>query len=81
MKLCKEELGVTVKGEEIDRVHRIGLPNDAGQRAIIVKFSNYEAKRKVMLAKRRLKGKKIFINEHLTWSNQKLLKHVREERG
>ena len=75
---CKDELGVIVKREEIDRAHRIGRPNDAGQRAIIVKFVGYESKLKVMRVKRRLRRKRIFINEDLTWLNQKLLKQVRE---
>lgn len=65
--LCTQELGIMVERNEIDRAHRIGRPNQDGQRALIVKFHGHESKRKVMRAKWRLKGKKVFINEDLTW--------------
>ncbi|CAB4038402.1 Hypothetical predicted protein, partial [Paramuricea clavata] len=49
-----------------------------GARALIVKFKSYESKRKVMINKRKLKGRKLYVNEDLTWMNQQLLKRVRD---
>ena len=46
--------------------------------ALIVKFKSYESKRKIMINKRKLKGRKLYVNEDLTWMNQQLLKRVRD---
>ena len=73
---CRNELGIEVKHEEIDRAHRVGKPNRDGARALIVKFKSYESKCKIMINKRKLKGKKLYMNKDLTWLNQQLLKRV-----
>jgi predicted transcriptional regulator len=78
IEFCRNELGIEVKHEEIDRAHRVGKPNRDGARALIVKFKSYESKRKIMINKRKLKGKKLYVNEDLTWLNQQLLKRVRD---
>ena len=78
IEFCRNELGIEVKHEEIDRAHCMGKPNRDGARALIVKFKSYESKRKIMINKRKLKGKKLYVNEDLTWLNQQLLKRVRD---
>jgi hypothetical protein len=75
---CKDELGVDVKKDEIDRAHRVGRPNGNKARALIVKFKSHFSKIKVMKAKRQLKGKRIYVNEDLTKHNLWLLKQTKE---
>ena len=78
IEFCRNELGIEVKHEEIDGAHCVGKPNSDGARALIVKFKSYESKRKIMINKRKLKGRKLYVNEDLTWVNQQLLKRVRD---
>ena len=78
IEFCRNELDIEVKHEEIDRAHRVGKSNSDGVRALIVKFKSYESKRKIMINKRKLKGRKLYVNEDLTWMNQQLLKRVRD---
>ena len=78
IEFCRNEIGIEVKHEEIDRVHRVGKPNSDGARTLIVKFKSYESKRKIMINKRKLKGRKLYLNEDLTWMNQQLLKRVHD---
>ena len=75
---CSDQLQVEVDQAEIDRAHRVGPPKESGPRALIVKFKDYATKFKVMKNKKKLKGKKIYINEDLTWRNQQFLKRVRQ---
>ena len=42
-KLAHDRLGLEISDNDIDRSHRIGKPDRKGQRAIIVKFTNYSA--------------------------------------
>ena len=73
-----EHLGLDLSRSNIDRSHRVGKANDAGYRALIVKFASYEAKQAVMRVRKNLKGSKVYINEDLTWSNQQLYKKARD---
>lgn len=47
---CKNELGVDLNEQEIDRAHRVGRQNGEKSRAIIVKFKSHASKVKVMNA-------------------------------
>lgn len=76
---CKTKLGCDFELCEIDRTHRVGRPKSGKQRAIIVKFSSYQSKIKVMKCKKNLKGTSMYVNEDLTFFNKELLNYARTE--
>lgn len=61
-------LDAEVTLDNIDRAHRVGKPKGGSHRDIIIKFSTYRSRRKIMINKKQLKtqGKRIYINEDLT---------------
>ena len=79
------KLGLQLTQDCIDRSHRLGgnCPdlniNDATRkpRPIIVKFTSYESRRKTFTSKRKLKGTKLIITEHLTKKRAELLSKAR----
>lgn len=77
-KLAHDKLGVEISDSDIDRSHRIGKPDRKGHRAIIVKFTNYSSKQRVLKARRKLKSSGIVIQEDLTTKNRALLKKANE---
>lgn len=75
-----EQLGLKFKESDIDRVHRVGRPRTNATRALIVKFMAYRSKVQVLKIKKvKLDGKKIYINEDLTYCNLRHLQRVRVE--
>ena len=75
-----EQLGLTFKESDIDRVHRVGRPRMNATRAMIVKFMAYRSKVQVLKIKKiKIDGKKIYINEDLTYCNLRHLQQAREE--
>ena len=72
--LAKEKLAIDLDENCIDRCHRVGktLPG-ASNRSILVKFTSYQYKRKIIQARRKLKSTGIVIKEDLTQTNNKLL--------
>ena len=74
--LASEKLGVNLRPLDIDRSHRVGLPNSTGNRAIIVKFSTYNVRLQVISARKKLKSTGIVIYEDLTARNVSLLRSV-----
>lgn len=73
-KVASKYLGIELNPTDIDRSHRVGKNDQRSPRAIIVKFSNYEARNRFIKNRRKLKGTKIVIREDLTKVNQDLLK-------
>ena len=86
IQLARETLGVELKPEDIDYSYRIGkaIQNTdqlKKSRPIIVKFSSYNACRKVYKCKvklRNIKDKKIYINEDLTKTRLELSYQARQ---
>ena len=75
-----EQLGLTFKESDIDRVHRVGRPRMNATRAMIVKFMACRSKVQVLkIKKMKIAGKKIYINEDLTYCNLRHLQQAREE--
>jgi hypothetical protein len=56
-----EQLGLTFKESDIDRVHRVGRPRMNSTRAMIVKFMAYRSKVQVLKIKKIKLAGKIFI--------------------
>ena len=81
IKVFKDNLGVDVNINEIDRSHRLGKPNENANkhRPIIVKFIGYNMRSKVFNKKKLLKGKNMSITESLTPLRMEMLKKAREE--
>jgi hypothetical protein len=90
--IFREKMGVNIADSEICRTHRIGKrrrsPHNAGKgattvkpRPIIIKFTFYSARRRVFLAKRKLKGSRIVVREDLTAQNASLLRSTQERYG
>ena len=79
-KLAKEKCDLNVEESDIDTSHRqrIGKPVYGKPRAIIVKFTRYTIRRKLLMARKELKGTKIGIQELLTPFSQHLLQRANE---
>ena len=79
VKLIKDNLEEDVDLTELDRSHRIGKKKSNGKaRPIIVKFAQYNVRRKVFYNKKKLKGKNISITESLTKFQMEKLQEARE---
>ena len=82
--IAKKQLNVDLQPTDIDRSHRIpGGPIRRGNeksRNIVVKFSTYNARRRVIEQKSRLKSmnNRIFINEQLTKKRSELYYEARK---
>ena len=82
--IAKKQLNVDLQPRDIDRSHRIpGGPIRRGNeksRNIVVKFSTYNARRRVIEQKSRLKSmnNRIFINEQLTKKRSTLYYEARK---
>ncbi|KMQ83947.1 hypothetical protein RF55_18740 [Lasius niger] len=70
-----EEIGVKVKIEEI---RRIGGKYGKEGGMVVVKLGSREQKKEVMEKKKRLKGRKIRIEDDLTWEERKIRWKIRE---
>ncbi|XP_072018137.1 uncharacterized protein [Amphiura filiformis] len=85
--LAKEKLGITINDSDVDRSHRVGKMNEEKQdgskkhRAILVKFTSYRSRNKVIKARSKLKGSGITIHEDLTKQNQILLSKTGKHPG
>ena len=90
------DMGVPMSSSDIDRSHRVGKLEDTGRistrkskkssRDIIVKFSSYNARRRLFQIRKELRTtenedfKKIFINEDLTKLRSEILFEARNLR-
>lgn len=76
------KMGVTINEEDISRSHRSGQPGKSYPRQILVKFTRYNTKRKLLKSRREMKSvttlKHVYINEDLTKRRQALYKKTRE---
>ena len=64
-----DTLAVTLSPSDIDRSHRIGKPGKKEHRDIVVKFTNYRARERLMANRKKLKDSVltgVFLNEDLT---------------
>ena len=79
-KLVKDKCDVNVEESDIDTSHRqrIGKPVYGKPRAIVVKFTRYSVKRKIIMARKKLKGTKIGVQGLLTPFSQHLLQRANE---
>ncbi len=72
--VLKEEIGVEVKPEEIEIVHRVGRVQKDKTRAILVKFLSHKTKVRVMRKKK--EAKNINIKEDLAQGMKKLVNYI-----
>ena len=88
-KLAEDKLNVRIADQDIDRSHRVGkIINVTGDentktrhRQILIKFTNYDARNKIILSRSKLKGSGITIHEDLTRKNQTLLSKTSKKQG
>lgn len=76
-----ETVGVNISPSEIDRSHRLGRPGNRQIRDILVKFTSYRARERLMKNRRNLKTSElrgVFVNEDLTKVRSKLLFEARK---
>ena len=94
LSMCNNKLGLKLTSSDIDRSHRLGYRSDkptasaaTGQstpdkpRPIIVKLKNYETRRSIFSAKRKLKGTRWVVTENLTKHRSYLLRMARTIEG
>lgn len=81
--LFKTKMKLEIKPSDIDRVHRIGrVDGDSDKtRPLLIKFTNYNARRSVFTNKKILKGTNIIIREDLTISRLNLLRSALKHYG
>ena len=79
--IVNEHLGLDIQPSDIDRTHRIGNKNKVRKkgRAIIIKFTRYNTRKKVFMNKRKFKGTNISVTESLTSLRMTKLKDARDE--
>jgi len=66
---------------EIDRLHRCGKRRTDGRpRNVLIKFTSYQNRQKVMTKRSALKGSNIFLNEDLTKKRNNLLYSARVQK-
>ena len=84
--LCGE-LNIDISRNELDRVHRVGCVLNRSNsytnvaddpRPMIVKLISHQSKLKLIKARKNLKGKDVYIREHLTKVNHALLMFVKK---
>lgn len=66
--------------DHIDRLHRVGKKGTGKARQIIVKFTSYRHRARVMAKRRELRGSDIFVNEDLTRKRSQIMWHCRAEK-
>ena len=81
--LFSESMKIKLHPSDFCRMYRVGKPRANGQpKQIILKFTNYGAKRRIMKARSTLKDHKgdypIFINDDLTRQRAQLARQARE---
>ncbi len=82
IQFLRRDVGVNIKDTDISVVHDLPSRIQKGghNKNIIVKFTNRRAKEAVMKNKGKLRGKNIYINEHLTGRNAHIFRKARELR-
>ena len=80
IQLIWDDLEVDVDIDDLGRTHRIGSSRNSNgkTRPIIAKFAKYNARKKVFINKKKLKGKNISIIECLRKLQMEKLQKVRE---
>ena len=83
LNITNEHLRLDIQPFDIDRTHRIGNKNKALKkgRAIIIKFTRYNTRKKVFMNKSKFKGTNISVTESLTSLRMTKLKDARDEHG
>ena len=77
IKFAESKLSVSIKDDQIVAIHKLKKRRD-GITPIIIKFTSNAAKFQIMKSRRKLKGQKIFINDHLTQRNTALERKARQ---
>lgn len=85
--LCRNQLGVDLPPSTICRSHRVGRQPQPGAdgrkryRAIIVRFTSYQVRRRVYAAKKNLKGSGVTVREDLTARRMEVLRRATATHG
>ena len=74
------ERGVSIEEDEISACHTLGRQQEDGTQKVIIRFMSLKSKVNVMRSTKKLRGTKIFINEHLTKKNAGIARAARELR-
>jgi hypothetical protein len=81
--IITKDMNLNFNDLELDRTHRIGKPVVGKTRAIIVKFTSYNSRRRVYQSRnllRNIRGRGIYINEDLTHHRSRMLYLLRSMR-
>lgn len=75
-------MDVHVSPDDVEAVHRIGVPSHGKNRTILLKFNTFKKREEFFNAKKMLRrpdrGSRIFVNEHLTSTNSRLFFEARK---
>jgi hypothetical protein len=77
LKLFSQQLEVPIQSSDISVTHRLPKRSSSEIPTTIVKFTNRKARDMVYNARRKLKGRNIFINEDFSKSTADLFRHAR----
>lgn len=64
--LCTNQLGVSIQPGDISICHRLRKSAKAQFRPLIVRFTSRKTRSLLLSARKKLKGSKVFVSEHLT---------------
>lgn len=75
-----KDIGIDLKAEEISRSHRLPNRQNRSPRDIVVRFTTYNKRQKILKARKNLRNKRdhIYINEHLTKQRSDLAYNARK---
>ena len=85
-KMFDEILNVKLQPSDFCRMHRVGKPQPNKPKQVILKFTNYGAKRRIMQARKSLRdhaaggGERYYINDDLTKKRASVARVAREAR-
>jgi hypothetical protein len=79
------KMGIALQPTDISRSHRVGKREDGKVRPIIVAFTSYNARQRMMAGRKNLRTnsllKEVYINEELTGENNRLARQARKLRA
>lgn len=82
VKQVTREMGIELANSDIDRSHRTGKPITGRNRQILVRFTNYHIKHKILKSRYVMKTKSslrhVYVNEDLTKRRQSIYQSARK---
>lgn len=73
-----KKMNVSLNKDDLDETYRLGKPISGKDRPLLVSFNNLTKRTEFFNAKKYLKSSSVFLNDHLTAENNKLMYNLRQ---